>query len=156
MYLVLFCFSCISSSTMVVVFPKKRHCRRAFGIGGASLLLAVMIVICYTTGMKMTAWSDFVGMGAEGLEGGRAAIFPRSVPLANQLQRETREIRGAAHETTSSGGDESAKVGGTNIVAAAGGGDGTKGEERRENARVTTDKIPINKLNGKISVVLNF
>ena len=29
----------------------------------------------------MTAWSDFLGTGAEGLEGGKSSIFPRSVSL---------------------------------------------------------------------------
>lgn len=64
---------------MVVIIPKKRHCKKTLTVGGVALLMAVMVVACFTTGTKMTAWTDFVGMGAEGLEGGKSAIFPRSL-----------------------------------------------------------------------------
>ena len=72
---------------MVVIIPKKRQCRRYFNVGGLCVVLAIVLVVCYTTGtgtgLKMTAWSDFVGEGADGLEGGRSSIFPRSLSLYN-------------------------------------------------------------------------
>ena len=66
---------------MVVNIPKKRHLKRTLSVVGVSLLLGVMVIACYSTGTKLTALSNFVGTGAEQLEGDKSAIVPRSVSL---------------------------------------------------------------------------
>ena len=69
---------------MVVIIPKKRQCKKCFSVGYVCILLSAALLICYLTGVKMTAWNDFIGQGAQGLEGGRASLFPRSLsPLYN-------------------------------------------------------------------------
>lgn len=69
---------------MVVIIPKKRQCKKCFGVGYVCALLSAALLICYLTGVKMTAWNDFIGEGAQGLEGGRTSLFPRSLsPLYN-------------------------------------------------------------------------
>ena len=137
--------------TMVVVILKKRQCRRAFGVGGVCLLLTVMVVVCYTTGTKMTAWSDFDGRGAEGLEGGRTAMFPRSVSLVNQ-QQVAKQQDHRSHVSSDRGDEESSKVGSGVVVAVIGGGR-QRFEEKRKGVhsemQVPAEKIPINKLNSK-------
>ena len=35
----------------------------------------------------MTAWNDFIGEGAQGLEGGRASLFPRSLSPLYDYQK---------------------------------------------------------------------
>ena len=61
---------------MVVIIPKKRQCRRTCSAASVCSLMAFLVVACCTTGLKM---SDLVGVSAEGLEGGRSAVFPRSI-----------------------------------------------------------------------------
>ena len=128
---------------MVVVVLKKRQCRRAFSVGGVCLLLTVMVMVCYTTGIKMTAWSDFDGRGAEGLEGGRTAIFPRSVSLVNRRQVANQQDQ--TLHVSYDGGDEASSKVGNNVVAAFVSG----GMEKGRGLQTTAEKIPINKLNSK-------
>ena len=35
----------------------------------------------------MTAWNDFIGQGAQGLEGGRTSLFPRSLSPLYDYQK---------------------------------------------------------------------
>ena len=35
----------------------------------------------------MTAWNDFIGLGAQGLEGGKASLFPRSLSPLYDYQK---------------------------------------------------------------------
>lgn len=137
---------------MVVVILKKRHCKRAFSIGGVCLLLTVMVVICYTTGTKMTAWSDFDGRGAEGLEGGRTALFPRSVSLVNQRQVIGQHQDHRSHVNSDRGeSDEASTKVESNVIAAVIGGGKERIEEKGKDAhnQIPMEKIPINKLNSK-------
>ena len=66
---------------MVIIIPKKRQCKKLCSVGSVCAMLTAALVICCITGVKMTAWNDFVGEGARGLEGGRTALFPRSLSL---------------------------------------------------------------------------
>lgn len=72
---------------MVVIIPKKRKCKKCFSVGSISLLLSAALLICYLTGVKMTAWNDFIGRGAQGLEGGKASLFPRSLSPLYDYQK---------------------------------------------------------------------
>lgn len=136
---------------MVVVILKKRHCKRAFNVGGVCLLVAVMGVVCYTTGTKMTAWSDFVGTGAEGLEGGRTAMFPRSVSLINQ-RHVTKQQDDRSHVSSERGSEASSKVRSNVIAAVVSSGKEDQEEKRKDqhnDVQVPEEIVPINKLNSK-------
>ena len=72
---------------MVVIIPKKRQCKKCFSVGYISLLLGAALLLCYLTGVRMTAWNDFIGQGAQGLEGGKASLFPRSLSPLYDYQK---------------------------------------------------------------------
>ena len=130
---------------MVVVILKKKQCKRAFSVGGVCLLLTVMVVVCYTTGTKMTAWSDFDGRGAEGLEGGRTAMFPRSVSLVQQRQ--------VTKQQSSDRGDEASTKVRNNVMVAVISGGREHVEEKEKDVHddrlIPVEQIPINKLDSK-------
>lgn len=72
---------------MVVIIPKKRQCKKCFGVGYVCVLLSAALLVCYLTGVKMTAWNDFISEGAQGLEGGRTSLFPRSLSPLYDYQK---------------------------------------------------------------------
>ena len=92
---------------MVVIIPKKRQCKRCFSVGYICILLSAALLICYFTGVKMTAWNDFIGQGAQGLEGGRTSLFPRSLSPLYDYQK---TLWGGAGGDEMAAGDSSSEV----------------------------------------------
>ena len=119
---------------MVVIIPKKRQCKRCFSVGYICILLSAALLICYFTGVKMTAWNDFIGQGAQGLEGGRTSLFPRSLSPLYDYQK---ILWGGAGSDEAAAGDSSSsgvvgsevkgdggRLAGAKIKRESGGGDG--------------------------------
>ena len=101
----------------------------------------------------MTAWSDFIGEGAQGLEGGRTSLFPRSLPLYDYQRTLWIGGLGAAAVAEVSGakvkGEGDEEVGAKVKVV----GDGVV---KRESGQVVSDKgnFDIKDLSGKsLSVI---
>jgi hypothetical protein len=105
----------VVQAVMVVIIPKKRQCKKCFSVGYVSLLLSAALLICYLTGVKMTAWNDFIGQGAQGLEGGKASLFPRSLSPLYDYQR---TLWGGAEDSSMSVGSE-VKGAGARVVTSA-------------------------------------
>ena len=80
---------------MVVIIPNKRQCRRSCGVATFCPIMVFVMVACFTTVLKMSAWSE----DEEEWGGERAALFPRSISTLDHQKTLWRDRNGRLQST---------------------------------------------------------